>query len=210
MKKIVNNWHYISVFLAGAVTLVAILVPMADVTRLLLAANVVLLLHFFEEFGWPGGFPYMGMKVLMGSGEMDSSKWNVNNLSSMYGNWGFLLLVYVLPLCLPGVRFLTLAAFMFLFAEVLMHCVLFPIRLCTLYNAGLVTSLGAGAIACCYFFGVVFDGSLFLWYDWVIAVMWFAAVFVLCFRSKIYWSLGKKPGYPLTEQSAFGPFRKVQ
>lgn len=43
----------------------AILVPMAEVTRLLLAANVVLLLHFFEEFGWPGGFPHMGMKVLM-------------------------------------------------------------------------------------------------------------------------------------------------
>lgn len=66
--------------------MVAILVPMADVTRLLLAANMVLLLHFFEEFGWPGGFPYMGMKVLMGSNEMDPSKWNVNNLSSMYGN----------------------------------------------------------------------------------------------------------------------------
>lgn len=207
MKKLVNNWHYISVFLAGAVALVAILVPMADTSRLLLAANVVLLLHFFEEFGWPGGFPYMGMKVLMGSNEMDPSKWNVNNLSSMYGNWGFLLLVYVLPLCLPGVRFMTLAAFMFLFAEVLMHCVLFPIRLRTLYNAGLVTSLGAGAIACCYFFGGVFDGSLFLWYDWVIAVLWFAAVFVLSFRSKLYWNLGKLPGYPLTEQSAFGPFK---
>lgn len=134
-------------------------------------------------------------------------KWNVKNLSSMYGNWGFLLLVYVLPLCLTGVRFMTLAAFIFLFAEVLMHCVLFPIRLRTPYNAGLVTSLGAGAIACCYFFGGVFDGSLFLWHDWVIAVLWFAAVFVLSFRYKLYWSLSKLPGYPLTEQSAFGPFK---
>ena len=40
---------------------------MAPVTKLLLAANCVLLLPFFEEFGWPGGFPWMGMKVLMGS-----------------------------------------------------------------------------------------------------------------------------------------------
>ena len=54
----------------------------------------------------------------------------------------------------------------------------------------------------------VFDGSLFLWYDKVIAVVWFAAVFVLSFRSKLYWNLGKLPGYPLTEQSAFGPFKK--
>ena len=208
MKKIVNNWHYISVFLAGAVALAAILVPMATVTKLLLAAIAVLFLHFFEEFGWPGGFPWMGMKVLMNSDEPDSSKWNVNNLSSMFGNWGFLLLVYILPLFLPNVRFLTLAAFMFLFAEVFMHCVLFPIRLKRLYNAGIITSLGAGIIACCYFFGGVFQGDMFVWYDWVIAVVWFAVVFVFCFRSKLYWDLGKKPGYPLTEQSAFGPFRK--
>lgn len=121
MRKIVNNWHWISVFLAGAVALVAILVPMAPVTKLLLAANMVLLLHFFEEFGWPGGFPWMGMKVLMGSSEMDSSKWNCNNLSSMFGNWGFLLMVYVLPLCLPDVRFLTLAAMIGYIDIMLLH-----------------------------------------------------------------------------------------
>lgn len=208
MKKLVNNWHNVSVFLAGATALVAILVPMGAVSRLLLAAIAVLFLHFFEEFGWPGGFPYMGMKVLMNSNEMDYTKWGVNNLSSMFGNWGFLLLVYVLPLFVPGVRFLTLAAFMFLFAEVVMHCVLFPVRLKSLYNAGLITTIGLGAIGCCYFFGGVFDASMFVWYDWVLAVVWFAVVFVFSFRSKLYWNLGKKPGYPLTGQSAFGPFKK--
>lgn len=208
MNKAINNGHNISVFLAGAAALVAILVPMGDESRLLLAAIAVLFLHFFEDFGWPGGFPLMGMRVLMNSNEPDSSKWGVNNLSSMFGNWGFLLLVYILPLCLPGVRFLKLAAFMFLFAEVLMHCVLFPIRLRSLYNAGLITTFGLGAIACCYFFGGVFDASMFVWYDWVLAVVWFAAVFVFSFRSKLYWNLGKKPRYPLTEQSAFGPFKK--
>lgn len=204
MKKIVNNWHWLSVFLAGAVALVAILVPMAPVTKLLLAANMVLLMHFFEEFGWPGGFPWMGMKVLMGSNEMDSSKWNCNNLSSMFGNWGFLLIVYMLPLCLPGVRFLTLAAMMFLFAEVLMHWVAFPVRLKAFYNAGMATAVGCGVIACCYFFGGVFEAASFFWYDYVLAVVWFIVNFVFFFRSKLYWNLGKKPGYALTEQSAFG------
>lgn len=147
MKKIINNWHNISVFCAGAFALVAILAPMATVTKLLLAANAVLFLHFFEEFGWPGGFPLVGMKVLMGSSEPDSSKWGVNNLSSMFGNWGFLLMVYILPLLLPGERFMTLAAFMFLFAEVLMHFVIFPIRLKALYNPGMVTTAGLGIIA---------------------------------------------------------------
>lgn len=204
MKKIVNNWHWISVYLAGVAALIASLVQMEPATKLLLAANCVLFLHFFEEFGWPGGFPWMGMKVLMGSNEMDSSKWNCNNLSSMFGNWGFLLLVYILPICLPEVRFLTLAAMMFLFAEVLMHWMMFPIRLKTFYNAGMVTAVGCGIIACCYFFGGVFDADMFFWYDYALAVVWFIVCFVFCFRSKLYWGLGKKPGYALTEQSAFG------
>lgn len=209
MKKIVNNWHWISVHLAGATALIAILVPMNEVTRLLLAAISILFLHFFEEFGWPGGFPWMGVKVLLGSDEMDSTKWDCNNLSSMFGNWGFLFMVYILPIIFPGVRFFTLAAMIFLFAEVLMHLIMFPIRLRTFYNAGLVTTIGLGAIGCCYFFGDAFDASMFHWYDYVLAVIWFGANFLFFFRSKLYWNLGKKPGYELTEQSAFGAgFRK--
>ncbi len=146
----------------------------------------------------------MGMKVLMGSSEMDSSKWNCNNLSSMFGNWGFLLMVYVLPLCLPGVRFLTLAAMMFLFAEVLMHWLAFPVRLKAFYNAGMATAVGCGVIACCYFFGGVFESASLHWYDYVLAIVWFIVNFVFFFRSKLYWNLGKKPGYALTGQSAFG------
>ena len=207
MKKLVNNWHNISVFLAGIFALAAILVPIGTITRLLLASIAVLFLHFFEEFGWPGGFPLVGMKVLMNSSEPDSTKWGVNNLSSMFGNWGFLLLVYILPLFLPGVRFMTLAAFMFLFAEVLMHFVISPIRLRSYYNPGLITTIGLGIIGCCYFFGGVFDASLYVWYDWVIAVVWFAVVFFFSFRSPLYWKLGRKHGYSLSHQSAFGPMQ---
>ena len=53
-------------------------------------------------------------------------------------------------------------------------------------------------------FGGVFDASMFFWYDYLLAVVWFIVNFVFFFRSKIYWGLGKKPGYALTEQSAFG------
>jgi len=59
----------------------------------------------------------------------------------MLGNWMALLLLYIVPLLLPGVRFLTLAAMMFLFAEVLMHLVLFNVRQKSLYNPGMVTGV---------------------------------------------------------------------
>ncbi len=203
MKKFINIWHYVSVYLAGLTALIAIFAPVNPVQKCLLASIVVLFLHFFEEFGYPGGFPLIGMRVMMRSNEMDTKKWNVNNLSSMFGNWGFLLLIYILPLILPGVRFLTLSAMMFLFAEVLMHYIIFPIRLKKFYNAGLITAAGLGAIGV-YYFTTVFDSTMFVWWDYVLAVVWFVIVFLFSFRSPLYWNLGKKEGYDLTELTAFG------
>lgn len=204
MKKAVNVWHYISVYFAGLSALVAILVPVDSVQKCLLASITILFLHFFEEFGYPGGFPLMGMKVMMGSTEMDSTKWNCNNLNSMFGNWGFLVLLYILPLFLPSVRFLTLSAMLFLFAEVLMHLIIFPLKIKELYNPGQVTAVfGLGSIGV-YYFGTVFDSQMLVWYDYVLAVGWFVAVFLFCFRSKLYWNLGKKEGYALTELTAYG------
>lgn len=175
-----------------------------DITsRLLWASISIIFLHFFEEFGTPGGFPYMGMKVLMGSREADKTKWNCNNLSSMFVNWDFLFLLYIAALLLPSVRLLTLSAMMFLFAEVFMHFLMFPIRLKELYNPGQITTVGLGIIGI-YYFTTVFETEMYVWYDYVLAVLYFIAVFLFCFRSKLYWGLGSLPGYELTDQSAFG------
>lgn len=92
----------------------------------------------------------------------------------------------------------------FLFAEVLMHLVLFNVRQRSLYNPGMVTGvLLMGAIGLRYFTSV-FDASVLAPLDWVLAVVWFVAVFVFCFRSPLYRKLGDVPGYPLEEQTAFG------
>lgn len=181
-----------------------------DITsRLLWASISILFLHFYEEFGAPGGFPYMGMKVLMGSSETDKTKWSCNNLSSMFGNWGFLFLLYVVPLLLPDVRFLTLSAMLFLFAEVIMHLLLFPVRMKEFYNPGQITGvLGLGIIGI-YYFTIVFEPQMYLWYDYVLAIAWFVGVFWFSFRSPLYWGLGTKPGYGLTDRSAFGLWEKI-
>ncbi|MBQ6046282.1 MAG: HXXEE domain-containing protein [Bacteroidales bacterium] len=204
MKKIVNNWYNISVYLAGISALVALLCVQDIVSRLLWLSISFLFLHFFEEFGWPGGFPYMGVKVMLGKDERDKSKWDVNNLSSMFGNWGFLLLIYALPLILPGVKLLTLGAMMFSMAELVMHLILFNVRTRSLYNPGLVTALTGLTPISFYYFFTVFDASLFAWWEWVVAVAWFVLVFWFCFRSPLYWNLGRKPGYEMNDQTAFG------
>ena len=203
MKKLVNNWYNISVYLAAATALAAVLLPVGIVQRLLLISVSILFVHFFEEFGWPGGFPWLGVRVMLGSNETDSSKWDCNNLNSMFGNWCFLVLVYVLPIFLPALRFLTLGAMIFNLLELFMHVVLFNARLKSRYNPGMVTAVLLTPVSLFYFLRV-FESSAFAWYDYVLAVVWFIAVFWFCFRSPLYWKLGRKPGYPLTSQTAFG------
>ncbi len=207
LKNLVNHWYEVSALLGGAVAVCAILFVVDPVQKCLFAAICAMLLHFYGEFGFPGGFPHMGVKVLLGSDEPDSTKWHCNNLNSMFGNWMALFLLYIVPLVLPGVRFLTLSAMMFLFAEVLMHLVLFNVRQRSLYNPGMVTGVVLMGAIGLYYFTSVFDASVLAWWDWVLAVVWFAAVFVFCFRSPLYWKLGDVPGYPLEEQTAFGLVR---
>jgi len=50
---------------------------------------------------------------------------------------------------------------------------------------------------------------MYLWYDYVLAIAWFVGVFWFSFRSPLYWGLGAKPGYDLTDKSAFGLWEKV-
>eukprot|EP00833_Pecoramyces_ruminatium_P010713 jgi/Orpsp1_1/1184745/evm.model.c7180000090821.1 len=204
MKLIINNWYNISVYFSGVAILIALLYPVNINQKLILASISILFLHFFEKFGFPGGFPWMSVKVLLGNNEMDSTKWNCNNLNCMFGNWVFLTLIYFLPLILPNVHLLTLSAMIFNFLEFGMHIILFNVRMKTIYNPGLITAVFGLTPISCYYFVNVFDSRLFIWYDYIIAIIWFMSVFIFCFHSPLYWSLGRKPGYPLIPQSAYG------
>ena len=204
MKRLINSWYNVSLGLAIVAALIAIFAVEDTVQKILFASIAILFLHFFEEFGFPGGFPWMGVKVLLGSKEMNSTKWNCNNLNSMFGNWSFLILVYALPLILPDVHFLLLAAMIFSILELIMHLVLFNVKQKTLYNPGLITGAFGLAPIAIYYFVNVFDKNFYVWSDYIFAIAWCVAVFWFTFRSPLYWWLGGLKGYKLTAQTAYG------
>lgn len=105
---------------------------------------------------------------------------------------------------IPGVRFLMIAAVILSLGEIIMHLFLFNVRLKTIYNPGLITGLfGIGTIVIIYLV-ISFNPSLYMWYDYLIGLIYFAFVFWLCFRSPMYWSIGRIKGYPLTDRTAYG------
>ena len=204
MKNFVNHWATISLVAAVFVALIINFFSFNFTQNILLALIVCLLLHFFEEFGFPGGFPYVGMKVLMNSTEKNPARWGANNLNSLFGNWSFLFLIYILPLLFPSIKFLTLAAVLFAFLEFFMHAILFNRKLKTFYNPGLVTAVFGMTPIAIYYLMSVRGQNLYAWSDYIVALVWCVAVFIFCFRSPIYWKLGKKIGYPFTKRAAFG------
>lgn len=189
-KGLLNNWHNISAFLAGLLAVVLTVGNWDARQRMLLGSAAIIFLHFFEEFGFPGGFAPMGMKVELRITDPDASHWPLNQLNTMAGNWLFAVLVYVLPLFLPDVKFLTLAAALFGFLEVLMHAFVFNIALKRVYNPGFATAVfGLLPISLRYFAGI-WGQHLYSGADIALAVVWMVFNYWLGFRSPLYKKLG--------------------
>lgn len=194
VKKFVKNWYLISVFIAGVYALILYFGDWNIREKMLLASSIFIFLHFFEEFAFPGGFPWVGMKVELGIKDNDPKDWPLNELNAMFGNWWFAVFVYLLPLFLPDVRFLTLAAALFAFLEVLMHLFFFNISLKTWYNPGLFTAVFGLMPVSLFYFYQVWDQHLYGWPDILLAVVWMGFNYWMGFRSPVYKTLGKKNG----------------
>ena len=203
MKNFVNHWFTASLILAIIIFPIIIFAPLDFTQKILIALIVCILLHFFEEFGFPGGFPYLGMKILMKSNEKNPAKWGANNLCSLFGNCGFMFLIYIVPF-FTEIKFFTLAAILFTFLEFFMHVVLFNVSLKTFYNPGLITAVFGMTPITIYYFYETYGQNLYNFLDYIFAFAWCIAVFMFCFRSPLYWKLGKISGYPFTKRSAFG------
>ena len=68
---------------------------------------------------------------------------------------------------------------------------------------GVKVLLGIGTVVIIYLIRA-FDPSLYVWYDYLLGVLYFAVCFFLCFRSPIYWRIGAIEGYPLSDRTAYG------
>lgn len=194
------NWYYISVWVAGLLAVILTVGGWNNREKLLLGSAAVLFLHFFEEFGFPGGFAPVGMKVELHITDKDARLWPLNQLNSMIGNWLFAVLVYLLPIFLPDVKFMTLAAAVFGFAEVLMHAVIFNAALKKWYNPGLVTAVFGLLPISIWYLSTIWGQRLYSMGDIALAIIWIAFNYWLVFRSPLYKRLGA-----MSDRYAFTP-----
>jgi hypothetical protein len=95
-----RHWYDVGLAVALAVLVCGVLVQLSTIQQILLLSFVVLLLHEFEEYGWPGGLPTFMNEVMRPGGRIDRYPVNQNNsvAVNVYAGYPF----YALPIFFPA------------------------------------------------------------------------------------------------------------
>lgn len=173
-----------------------------DVLRKLLIANfIVVLLHQFEEYSWPGGFPAVANKVFLPL--FGSSKYfgPLNQLSSAVANVTFAYAFYLLPVFFPQVIWLGLATFIVgALLQVIGHGIVVNYQLRSLYSPGVATAVLGWLPLGALYVSHIYRTHLVQAWTWPTAVLYTVAAMVLIFYIIEQRILGgENPPYPFEE-----------
>jgi len=120
----------------GAIAYLAIFWWQLEMLQRLLIMNfAALLIHQFEEYGFPGGEPAI-MNIVLQNSDMPD-RYPLNQLSAMVGNVIAAYPFYLLPVFLPNVIWLGLAPILFGMMQFMVHGVITNKKLKSIYNPGL-------------------------------------------------------------------------
>jgi len=203
LKFLRRHWHDIGIFsaiIAGGY-LIFEWNQLVFLQKLLLFNFIAVLIHQFEEYSWPGGFPAVANIVLMPSLKLDRIMTPLKQNSSMVTNLIFAYVFYLLPVFFPNVVWLGLAPVLLgLSVQFIGHVIYVNIKLRTFYSPGAAAVVfGFVPIGVIYIYHIIANNMLNLW-GWLLAVV-YMTVFVFLDFYIIEQKLlgGKNPPHPFDQ-----------
>ena len=182
LKFLRRHWHDIGLFSAmvAGVYLIFAWNELVLLQKLLLLNFIAVLLHQFEEYSWPGGFPAVANMVLMRSAKPD--RYPLNQNSSMVANLIFAYGFYLLPVFFPNVIWLGLAPVLIgLTMQFIGHVIYVNMKLRSFYSPGAAaTVFGHIPIGVIYIYYILANNIVNLW-GWLLAVVYMTVFFFLNF-----------------------------
>ena len=141
MRNYRDNWFNVGALLAIAIAgALALSGRRLSRPRLFSALNLAaLMVHQFEEYGFPGYFPGMLNAGVFKSDKPDRYPLNTNSSLIVNAVAGYPF--YLLAVLFPRRRSLALAPVLFGFAQAVFHGIVPPLRAKALYGPGLLTAL---------------------------------------------------------------------
>jgi hypothetical protein len=177
MRYLRRHWYNIGL-VVGLFAIIALAVrwrEMDTLARLGLLNFIVLMVHQFEEYSWPGGFPWIMNEVIQTpSGRPDRFRLNQN--SAFFINIPLAWPYYLAPVFFPNILWLGLSVLvLFCIGQFVIHGVVTNAKLKTFYNPGLgAVVVGHIPLGIWYLVELYSTRTVSLW-DWVLAAVLMAA-----------------------------------
>jgi len=138
MKFYRKNWYYIGGVIFVILTFLTGFFGCGvnPVRKILILSFMALLVHQFEEYALPGGFPLIFNKILSKEKE-HPDRFPLNSMSSCIVNTFMGYTFYLLPVIFPDWYWLGILTMMFGFSQFIVHGILVNVKIKSLYNPGL-------------------------------------------------------------------------
>jgi hypothetical protein len=171
MSFVRRHWYDMGVGLA-LVVMAWLFVDGTEGLQLILLLNlIVLFFHQFEEYHWPGGFPWIFNEALRGADGDPADRYLLNQNSAAFINiagWVF----YLLPVLFPTAIWLGLGQVLFgLVGQLIFHGIVANRKLKSWYNPGLAAvMLGHVPLGIWYIAEITSQRLVHFW-DWIFAAL---------------------------------------
>lgn len=186
--KYINRYWYDFGLLVAAVSAVVLAIRWSEMTvllRLNLISFIAMLVHQFEEYGFPGGEPMIMNRVLQGSDMPD--RYPLNQFSAMFTNVIFAYVIYLLPLIFPNVICIGIAPMFMGLMQFIIHGIMTNIKMKSIYNPGLGAVVFLHIPVGIYYLRYITANNLADKTDWIVGIIYTIAAtgFILGFLTYV-------------------------
>jgi hypothetical protein len=203
MKFILKNWYYVGggIFATLIVGLAIFWNDISMLQRLLTISFMALLVHQFEEYAWPGGFPAVMNIAWQPSKDGIPNGYPLNRKSALFVNVAIAYPIYIMPIIFPNLIWLGLAQMLFGMAQFVVHGILINKKMHTIYNPGLFAVIFLHWPLGIFYIWYVIVNSLVLWWMWPVAIVILAAAAFFGINMPIsYWFADKNSPYTFSDK----------
>lgn len=186
MKFINRHWYNIGAVVAVC-TLAYLILSWGELdmlVRLQLISFIAMLVHQFEEYGFPGGEPAIVNIVFKNSDIPD--RYPLNQFSAMITNVIGAYVISLLPVFLPDVIWLGIVPMFIGFSQIIVHGLMTPKKLKSIYNPGLGAVVFIHYPVGIYYIYYIVTNNLVSATDWIIAVIYFIVAVAIVINGLTY------------------------
>ncbi len=181
MKWFMRHWYDVAGIFVIPAALWAWLGHWSVAQLILLLNFVVILIHQFEEYRFPGGEPWILNEVFQPKGG-PVDRYPLNQLNAAFMNttaWLF----YLVPVFFPNQVWLGLAPVIAgMVGQLVVHGVLTNFKLKTFYNPGLAAVVFGHVTLGIWYVVEVYRQRLIHWWDWPAGVVYMVVFLLVTFR----------------------------